>query len=145
MEEKRYDPYTGYEITEEEKKEQEQKGQGFSNQKSTGNSNGIALAAMILGIISVVMMITCCCTPFAIIVGIAAIVCFAVSPKNMDGKKEKRATAGLVCGIIGMVGSVILILVFVFQVLLSEDFQRTFDKEFQSNYEQYMENEDDSF
>lgn len=145
MEEKRYDPYTGYEITEEEKKEQEQKGQDFSNQKSSGNSNGIALAAMILGIISIVMMITCCCTPFAIIVGIAAIVCFAVSPKNMDGKKEKRATAGFVCGIIGIVGSVILILVFVFQGLLSEDFQRTFDKEFQSNYEQYMENEDDSF
>lgn len=127
MEDKRYDnTYTKHET----------------NAGQQVQTSGIALAAMILGIISVVCMISCCCTPIAIITGIAAIICFAVTPK-VNETRDKKAKAGLICAIIGIIGSIILITVFVVNILLSSDFQNEM-KEFNTHYDTYIEENDDS-
>ena len=97
MEDKRYDPYTGYEIKDEDQRQEDQSRYENENKRynryntqqeanidQQAQTSGIALAAMILGIISVVCMVSCCCTPIAIITGIAAIICFAVTPKVND-------------------------------------------------------------
>ena len=73
----------------------------------------LTIATMILGIIAVVCMVSCCCTPIAIITGIAAVIVFAVTPKSTEEQRGNKAKAGLICGIIGIIGSVILITVFV--------------------------------
>lgn len=153
MEDKRYDPYTGYEIKDEDQRQESQQGyentsydnaytQQETNVDQQAQTSGIALAAMILGIISVVCMVSCCCTPIAIITGIAAIICFAVTPK-VNQTRGKKAKAGLICGIIGIIGSVILITVFVVNILLSSDFQNEM-KEFNTHYDTYIDENDDS-
>ena len=50
---------------------------------------------------------------------------------------------GLICGIIGIIGSVILITVFVVNILLSSDFQNEM-KEFNTHYDTYIDENDDS-
>lgn len=136
MEDKRYDPYTGYEMKDEDYAQQE-----YSADQQAQTS-GIALASMILGIISVVCMISCCCTPIAIITGIAAIICFAVTPK-VNQTRGNKAKAGLICGIVAIIGSIILIVVFVVNVFLSADFQNEM-KEFNTHYDTYIDENDDS-
>lgn len=153
MEEKRYDPYTGYEIKDEDSMRQhntqdedpykqyrqEDKQAMRSEQEQT---SGIAIATMILGIIAIVCMLSCCCTPLAIILGIAAIICFAVTPK-VNETRGTKAKAGLICGIVAIIGSVILIVVFAVNVFLSTDFQNDM-KEFNNNYDKYTEQMDDT-
>ena len=56
---------------------------------------------------------------------------------------ENKAKAGLICGIIGIIGSVILITVFVVNILLSSDFQNEM-KEFNTHYDTYIDENDDS-
>lgn len=105
-------------------------------------TNGIALATMIVGIVAVVCMVSCCCTPLAIILGIAAIICFVVTPK-VNETRGTKAKAGLICGIIAIIGSVILIIVFAVNVFFSTDFQNDM-KEFNNNYDKYTEQMDDT-
>ena len=71
-----------------------------------------------------------------------AIICFAVTPK-VRGTRGNKAKAGLICGIIGIIGSVILITVFVVNILLSSDFQNEM-KEFNTHYDTYIDENDDS-
>lgn len=154
MNEKKYDPYTGYEIHEDQENEQglNQDSIVIGNAKETyhkeetadGQSNGIALASMILGIIAVLLMLTCCCSPIAIVLGIAAIVCYAVSPK-VSGVRDKKAKAGLICGIVSIIGTILLILLFIFNIFLNNDFQKSFEKEFNDSYEEQVEDYDDTF
>lgn len=139
MDEKKYDPYTGYEYRESEPEGTQF--EGVLEEKET-KSNGTALAAMILGIVSVVLMISCCCSPIAIFTGIAAIVCFAVSPKS-GGSREGKALAGLICGIVAIIGTLLLILVFIFNILLSDEFQTQFKRELNDSY--YEQQYDESF
>ena len=87
-------------------------------------------------------MLTCCCSPFAIFTGIAAIVLFAVSPKR-NGKKEPKAVAGLVCGIVSIIGTFLLIAVFVVNIVWSDEFQDILDENLQDTYEQQYEHHDD--
>ena len=140
MEDKRYDPYTGYEIKDEDPTQEyhTQDDDPYRRyryeddhieQPQQEQTSGIAIATMILGIIAVVCMVSCCCTPIAIITGIAAVIC--------------KAKAGLICGIIGIIGSVILITVFVVNILLSSDFQNEM-KEFNTHYDTYIDENDDS-
>lgn len=69
-------------------------------------SNGYAIASLVLGIISVV----CCCTVYlSIILGILAIVFFAID-KNTNGRSNGMAVAGLVLGIFGVLFGVIAII-----------------------------------
>ena len=150
MEDKRYDPYTGYEIKEEDSTQkynaqnddpyrQYRYEDDHTEQPQQEQTSGIAIATMILGIIAVVCMVSCCCTPLAIILGIAAIICF---PK-VNETRGTKAKAGLICGIIAIIGSIILITVFVINVFLSADFQNEM-KEFDTNYDKYTEQMDDT-
>lgn len=153
MEDKRYDPYTGYEIKDEDstQKYHTQNDDSYKQYDYEGNhteqsyqeqTSGIAIATMILGIIAVVCMVSCCCTPLAIILGIAAIICFVVTPK-VNETRGTKAKAGLICGIVAIIGSIILIIVFVVNVFMSADFQNEM-KEFNTNYDKYTEEMDDT-
>ena len=153
MEDKRYDPYTGYEIKDEDSTQkynaqndnpyrQYRYEDDHTEQPQQEQTSGIAIATMILGIIAVVCMVSCCCTPLAIILGIAAIICFIVTPK-VNETRGTKAKAGLICGIIAIIGSIILITVFVINVFLSADFQNEM-KEFDTNYDKYTEQMDDT-
>ena len=153
MEDKRYDPYTGYEIKDEDSTQeyhtqnddpyrQYRYEDNHTEQQQQEQTSGIAIATMILGIIAVVCMVSCCCTPLAIILGIAAIICFAVTPK-VNETRGTKAKAGLICGIVAIIGSMILIIFFVVNVFLSADFQNEM-KEFDTNYDKYTEQMDDS-
>lgn len=149
MDEKRYDPYTGYEI-QGESQEQHNENQNPQQDEQPEQSHGLTVAAMVVGIISVVLMLTCCCSPFAIFTGIAAIVLFAVAPKK-NGKKESKAVAGLICGIVSIIGTCILILIFIFNIVLSDEFQTLLDENLQGidrqeyQYDQYDEDFDEIF
>ena len=101
MEDKRYDPYTGYEIKDEDSTQEYHTQDDDSyrryryeddhiEQPQQEQTSGIAIATMILGIIAVVCMVSCCCTPIAIIIGIAAVICFAVTPKVRGTRGESR-------------------------------------------------------
>lgn len=151
MDEKRYDPYTGYEIKEEDSTQKyntqndDPYRQDYDKEdhvEQSEQTSGIAIATMILGIIAVVCMISCCCTPLAIILGIAAIICFVVTPK-VNETRGSKAKAGLICGIVAIIGSIILITFFVVNVFLSADFQNEM-KEFNTNYDKYTEEMDDT-
>ena len=153
MEDKRYDPYTGYEIKGEDSTQeyhtqnddlykQSHYENDHTEQPYQEQTSGIAIATMILGIIAVVCMVSCCCTPLAIILGIAAIICFAVTPK-VNETRGTKAKAGLICGIVAIIGSIILIIVFAVNVFLSADFQNEM-KEFNTNYDKYTEEMDDT-
>ena len=144
MEDKRYDPYTGYEIKEEDSTQkynaqndnpyrQYRYEDDHTEQPQQEQTSGIAIATMILGIIAVVCMV---------ILGIAAIICFIVTPK-VNETRGTKAKAGLICGIIAIIGSIILITVFVINVFLSADFQNEM-KEFDTNYDKYTEQMDDT-
>lgn len=149
MDEKRYDPYTGYEI-QGESQEQHNENQNPQQDEQPEQSHGLTVAGMVVGIISVVLMLTCCCSPFAIFTGIAAIVLFAVAPKK-NGKKESKAVAGLICGIVSIIGTCILILIFIFNIVLSDEFQTLLDENLQGidrqeyQYDEYDEDFDEIF
>ena len=153
MEDKRYDPYTGYEIKDEDSTQEYHTPDDdpyrryryeddHIEQPQQEQTSGIAIATMILGIIAVVCMVSCCCMPIAIITGIAAIICFAVTPK-VNETRGNKAKAGLICGIVAIIGSIILIVVFVVNVFLSADFQNEM-KEFNTHYDTYIDENDDS-
>lgn len=150
MEEKRYDPYTGYEIKGDSQEQENKRNEESEPNEQQEQSHGLTVAALVLGIISVVLMLTCCCSPFAIFTGIAAIVLFAVAPKR-NGKKESKAVAGLVCGIVSIIGTCILILIFIFNILLSDEFQSLLDENLQGidrqeyQHDSYDDEYDDIF
>ena len=71
----------------------------FWSQPQPQKSNGLNIACLILGIVSIV----CCCVYgiISIICGILAIVFFVLSKKN--GNTNGIAVAGLICSIFGLV------------------------------------------
>ena len=85
--------------------------EGFDNQYPNMNMNGdgnkgMAIAAMILGIVSIVL---CCIWYISIIAGVVAIV-LGIMYNKKNGKCG-MATAGIVCGIIGMILAIALIVI----------------------------------
>ena len=76
------------------------------NQQNEPKSAGLAIASMVLGILALVLS---CCVPYLpIILALLAVVLGGVSlAKKQDGKG--MAIAGLVCGIIGLIPAVIVI------------------------------------
>ncbi len=70
-------------------------------------SSGLAIASMVLGIVSLVLS---CCVPYVpVVLALLAVVLGGVSLSKKQGGKG-MAIAGLVCGIIGLVPSVIVII-----------------------------------
>lgn len=70
-----------------------------------GQSNGLGIASMVLGILS---LITICCVPYGpIVLGIIAIVLGIV--QIVKNEKKGMAIAGIVCGAIGLIVYVVLL------------------------------------
>lgn len=124
MEDKRYDPYTGYEIKDEDSTQEYHTQDDDSYRRYRYEDDHIEQPQQ------------------EQTSGIAAVICFAVTPK-VRGTRGNKAKAGLICGIIGIIGSVILITVFVVNILLSSDFQNEM-KEFNTHYDTYIDENDDS-
>ncbi|MDJ1132587.1 DUF4190 domain-containing protein [Streptomyces iconiensis] len=72
---------------------------------------GLSIAAMVLGIVSVVLVATCWGSFLSVITSIVAL-CLAVSARRKVARGELggrgQATAGFVLGIVGLVGSVVI-------------------------------------
>lgn len=75
-------------------------------QQPSGN-HGMAIAALVVGILSI---LCCCCTYLSVILGIVGIV-LAILSKPKGGSFEGVAMGGLICSIVGLVLGVILIIV----------------------------------
>ena len=76
-------------------------------------SNGMAIASLILGIISIPIS---CCYGIGLIFGIIAIILGFVSKSKNDpvsGKLSGLALAGIICGAIGCAFSVIMIIIYI--------------------------------
>lgn len=69
-----------------------------------GQSNGLGIASMVLGILS---LVTICCVPYApIILGLIAVILGIV--QIVKNEKKGMAIAGIVCGAIGLIAYVAL-------------------------------------
>ena len=71
-------------------------------QKDPGH--GLAIASLVLGILSI---LSCCCTYLAIILGVVGIVLAIIS---LAGKMETMATVGMILSILGVVIAVGMII-----------------------------------
>ncbi|MBQ4523180.1 MAG: DUF4190 domain-containing protein [Lachnospiraceae bacterium] len=80
--------------------------QNPSVQQSSKGADGLAVASLVCGIISVVMI--CCCTYLGVILGIIAVV-MGVLSKDEYGNKSTMAKVGIVLGILGAVLSLLWI------------------------------------
>ncbi|MBQ2800167.1 MAG: DUF4190 domain-containing protein [Lachnospiraceae bacterium] len=75
-------------------------------QKDPGH--GLAIASLVLGILSI---LSCCCTYLAIILGVVGIVLAIISKsKSLAGKMETMATVGMILSILGVVIAVGMII-----------------------------------
>jgi len=84
---------------------------GTKNEPNTNQGSGrtgFTTASLVLGILSV---IPCCYNRVGLLFGVLAIV-FSVIGKGKAGEQGKKdATAGLVCGIVGVIFSLLVIIV----------------------------------
>ncbi len=81
------------------------------NGLSTGGANGLAIASLVCGILSIVS--GCCFFFIGFIPSILAIVLACVGKGKADKTRKKIAIAGLICGIIGLVISIIASILFI--------------------------------
>lgn len=80
-------------------------------------NNSLAVVSLVLGIISIVL--GCCGSWIAIVLGIGGIVCAVMA--NKEGKTG-MAKAGLICSIVGIVLAIVmLIFAIVFSVILIDE------------------------
>lgn len=90
----------------------------YDSTSDTPASNGLAIASLICGIISILM--SCCCCG-NILFSIAGIVCGCLQKPNAEGKKPGMALAGIITSIVGIVLVIIIYaLGFVFEEYLSD-------------------------
>ncbi len=114
----------------------------YSNDKQNDNypppnpyqpprTNGKSIAAMVLGIVSIVL-------PYiGFIIGILAIIFSAISLKEIKRTGEQgrgMAIAGLVCGIVGTVIYAIIILLIVFAIFFYADSYDSFNSDFSTTF-----------
>lgn len=76
-------------------------------------TNGLAIASMILGIVSIVFGL---CYGVGIVFGIISLVFAIISKKASEGKFSGMALAGLICSIIGIVISIVVIVFLIFSI-----------------------------
>lgn len=89
---------------------QPQPNQGNVNQEP--EQKGLSIAAMVLGILSM----TCCCGGIGVFMGIAAII-MGVIGKKKGGRG--MGIAGIVCGSIGVIVSILYLILYTLGVLSS--------------------------
>lgn len=92
--------------------------------------HGLAIASLVLGIISIV---SCCCVYLSVVAGVVGVVLAILSKnKSKDNKFEGLAMAGLVCSIIGVVISVGYI-VYLIVMMQSPDFMEFYQQLMEQN------------
>lgn len=74
---------------------------------TTPVTNGLAIASLICGILSIVL--SCCCGN--ILFSIAGIVCGCLQKPDENGKKPGMATAGIITSIVGIVLLILLTII----------------------------------
>ncbi len=82
---------------------------------------GLATASLILGIVSLVMIFTCCLAYFSIIPAIAGIICGVLS-KNNEEKKSSYAIAGIICSVVATVLFILILAITIFFIGNSSDY-----------------------
>jgi hypothetical protein len=100
-------------------------------------TNGMAIAALILGIVSVLGI--CCYGLPGFVLGIAAVVLGAIARKNINASNGTQvgggmATAGLIMGIVGVALGIIVAIMMAF-IVSTPEFQREFDKGFNEGFD----------
>lgn len=166
-EEKKYDPYTGYEVTkEQEEKKPDGKPETFvvgegsyqmdetlvegSKDTTEGATTGPSYhgeptnsskstVSMILGILAI--LFTCCCPPIGLILGVVAIVLGVIAPKVMN-KMDGKSVAGIICGAIGILLTIVII-IFAVIVGTSPAFQREMQHQMQEEMQSTAYESDD--
>lgn len=71
-------------------------------------NKALEIISLVCGILSIIFV--CCCPYVSPVFAIAAIVLALVAPKNEKGKLSGMALAGLILGIIMIIGSVVVII-----------------------------------
>lgn len=110
------------------------------NGNETGKSNGIAVTGMVLGIISIVL----CWVPVLglglAIAGLILGVKGLKSSSNLNGKGKGMGIAGISCGAVGTVFSVMYLIVWIFAVLVAKEVYDEVDNQldvYRSTYNSY--------
>lgn len=80
----------------------------FADEVKQTAPRGLAVASLVLGILSAAGL--CCCTPLCVALGVVAIV-LAIIYSKKAGKLDGMALAGLILGIIGVVIALIVLIV----------------------------------
>ena len=83
----------------------------YESEEPSAVPNNFGTVSMVLGIIGLITAFSCCCSVVSIVFGIAGII-FGILAKDETGKRDSRATAGIVM-------SAITILVFVIMIVIS--------------------------
>lgn len=81
----------------------------FADEVKQAAPRGLAVASLVLGILSAAGL-CCCCTPLCVALGVVAIV-LAIIYSKKAGKLDGMALAGLILGIIGVVIALIVLIV----------------------------------
>lgn len=91
--------------------------------------HGLAIASLVLGIISI---LSCCCVYLSVLVGVVGVVLAIVSKsKSYSGTMETMAKVGMTLSIIGVVlsvGYIILGVVMMQSPLYQETYQETYEE-----------------
>lgn len=100
-------------------------------QPAAKKTNGFAVAALICGIVS---LLSCCCGWLSIILGILAVV-FAIVSRKGDNRISGMAIAGIICGGIGLVGGLLLLILMLADPSFYNEFLESFMEGYEYGYE----------
>ena len=78
--------------------------------RAAPKSNGFAIASLVTGILS---LCVCCCYGGGLVFGVLAII-FAIIQSKQTGEMSSSSIAGMICGILGTLFSIILIVFMVY-------------------------------
>lgn len=105
-------------------------------------SNGLSMACLVLGIISILTSVTCCFTVFSIPLAIASIVCGVLAGKPKK-EKDKRRFMGLLLSIISIVVTVLIVVALFATIMLNGNFQQL-EQEFNNGTDYDIQQDYDS-
>lgn len=134
-----YNPSTSYESFMNQNHQMPQK---------NGHAKGYAIAALCLGIASLVFACCCCCLYYIVpVFSIVAIIMACLSKRDNEGKMSGMAIAGLVLAIIGLVIFLFLLVSEIFLLNMTNPdtvlkmLDEVFMEEYGMTFEEYFEQE----
>ena len=111
---------------------------------SSQRGQGLAIASLTLGIISIVMALSCCLSYISIVPAIAGIICGILS-KNESQKRNGCAIAGIICSAIAAIIFIIVVLLTVFTQFSYINFFDDDNSYYDSPYDNFDDDSDDDF